>query len=70
VRARWRRGTPEIDTQEQTATRNRTPIFLPDGSFPAAKVAHEFARRSINLPRNLRDPVESKIAEFVAIRSG
>ena len=59
----------EIDTGEEKATRNRTPILVPDGSFPAAKVAHEFARRSVNLPRNLRDLVESKIAEFVAKRN-
>jgi len=59
----------EIDTGEEKATRNRTPILVPDGSFPAAKVAHEFARRSVNLPRDLRDLVESKIAEFVAKRN-
>ena len=54
----------EVDTGEELATVNRTPILVPDGSFPASKVRREFQRRAVGLPNDLRDLVLAKIAEF------
>jgi hypothetical protein len=54
----------KIDTGEGDPTRNRTPILVPDGSFPKAEVKREFARRSAKLPKRLRKLVASKISQF------
>jgi hypothetical protein len=54
----------EIDSGEDKATRNRTPILLPDSSFPVVEVMVEFERRAADLPRDLRAFVIAKIAEF------
>jgi len=57
-----------IDSGEDKAEWNRTPILVPDGSFPEAEVMREFNRRAANLPRTLRDLVAAKVTEFVAKR--
>jgi hypothetical protein len=59
----------EVDSGEDQPTRNRSPVSLPDGSFPAREVVREFERRSSDLPKDLQGFVKSKIAEFVAKRN-
>ena len=59
----------EVDSGEDQPTRNRSPILLPDGSFPAREVVREFKGRSSDLPEDLQGFVKSKIAEFVAKRN-
>lgn len=54
----------EVDSGEETAEANRTPVLVPDGSFPAEKVLSEFGRRSRALPVELRQLVAEKISEF------
>ena len=54
----------EVESGEERATANRTPILVPDGSFPSKKVRREFQRRAVGLPHDLRDLVLGKIAEF------
>jgi hypothetical protein len=54
----------EVESGEELPTANRTPILVPDRSFPANKVRLEFQRRSAGLPNDLRDLVLGKIAEF------
>ena len=54
----------EVDSGEDTAYVNRTPVLVPDGSFPAERVLAEFARRSSALPVKLRNLVTDKISEF------
>jgi hypothetical protein len=53
-----------IESGEEDAMKNLTPILVPDGSFPATKVKREFRRRARLLPQELRELVVSKIAEF------
>jgi hypothetical protein len=55
-----------VESGEEEAESNRTPMLVPDGSFPAAKVKREFRRRARALPQELRELVISKIAEFEA----
>jgi hypothetical protein len=55
----------EVDSGDDTAYANRTPVLVPDGSFPADKVLAEFARRGRTLPVELRKLVTEKITEFV-----
>ena len=50
----------EVDSGEQTYLPNQTPILLPDGSFPADTVLHEFARRGSVLPTELQKLVTEK----------
>ena len=50
------------------AEANRTPILVPDGSFPADEVKQEFQRRAIDLPVKLRELVMTRIAEFESRR--
>lgn len=54
----------EIDTGEDQATRNRTPILVAGDSFPVAEVRAEFRRRSTALPVPLRRLVERRISQF------
>jgi len=54
----------QIDAGEETPMRNRSPVLVPDGSFPADLVTREFVRRSAELPADLRDLVLEKISEF------
>ena len=53
-----------IDSGEDTPEANRSPVLVPDGSFPADKVLAEFARRGSALPVELRQLVTDKISEF------
>jgi len=53
-----------IDSGEATPEANRSPVLVPDGSFPADKVLAEFARRGSALPVELRQLVTDKISEF------
>jgi len=55
----------EVDSGEDDPHVNRTPVLVPDGSFPADKVLAEFARRGSTLPVELRKLVTEKISEFV-----
>ena len=55
----------EVDSGEQVYPPNQTPILVPDGSFPADRVLHEFTRRGIDLPVQVRQLVTDKITEFV-----
>jgi hypothetical protein len=59
----------EVDSGEDQPTRNRSPILVADGSFPAREVVREFEGRSSDLPKDLQGFVKSKIAEFVAKRN-
>lgn len=58
-----------VESGEEDAEANRTPLLVADGSFPATKVKREFRRRAIELPSELRELVISKIAEFEAQRN-
>jgi len=55
----------EVDSGEESAYANETPILVPDGSFPADVVLREFARRGSALPVELQKLVTEKISEFV-----
>jgi hypothetical protein len=55
----------EVDSGEDTAEANRSPVLVPDGSFPADIVLAEFTRRGSALPAELRRLVTDKISEFV-----
>jgi len=59
----------EVHSGEDQPTRNRSPILLPDGSFPAREVVREFEGRSSDLPKDLQGFIKSKIAELVAKRN-
>ena len=54
----------EVDIGEDDPEANRTPLLVPDGSFPADSVLVEFARRSSGLPVDLQKLVTDKISEF------
>ena len=54
-----------VDSGEQVYPPNQTPILVPDGSFPADTVLHEFARRGNALPAELQKLVTDKIGEFI-----
>ena len=58
----------EVDSGEDDPHINRTPVLVPDGSFPAQTVLAEFARRSGALPLDLSKLVTEKISEFVRQR--
>ena len=55
----------EVDSGESDAHTNRTPVLVPDGSFPADKVLAKFGRRASTLPLELRTLVTDKVSEFV-----
>jgi len=54
-----------VDSGEDTPEANRTPVLVPDGSFPYEKVLAEFTRRGSALPVDLQHLVTEKISEFV-----
>src|SRR4029077_10991454 len=58
----------QVDSGEESAYANQTPILVPDGSFPANKVLGEFSRRGSALPLELQRLVKDKISEFVRRR--
>ena len=53
-----------IDSGEDLPEANRTPILLPDGSFPKADVTRQFRQRSEKLPKSLRNFVLAKLKQF------
>ena len=54
----------QIDSGEDDPEANRTPILLPDGSFPTEQVTREFRLRSEQLPKSLRNFVLTKLRQF------
>ncbi len=54
----------QIDSGEDAAEWNLSPILIADGVFPADKVIAEFGRRGIELPKALRNFVTSKLRKF------
>jgi hypothetical protein len=58
-----------IDCGESKPTANRTPILVPDESFPAERVRTEFIARSKLLSTDLRALVLAKIHEFQVHRT-
>jgi hypothetical protein len=54
----------KIDSGDEDPEANRTPILLPDRSFPADEVTSEFQKRSTELPRSLRNFVLAKLKQF------
>ena len=58
----------QVDSGEHVYPPNQTPILVPDGSFPADTVLHEFMRRSSALPVEVRRLVTDKISEFAQRR--
>ena len=59
-----------IDEGEDDPMKNRSPVLLPDGTFPAADVIREFERRAIELPEPLRGLIVKKMCEFGARQHG
>ncbi len=55
-----------IDTGEYDPRANRTPVLMPDGSFPADVVRVEFVSRSAKLIEPIRTLVLSMIDEFAS----
>lgn len=55
----------QVDSGEQSAWLNQTPILVPDGCFPGERVLGEFARRGSALPLDLQELVADKITEFI-----
>src|SRR5215471_6585899 len=55
----------EVDGGAQADPPNQTPILVPDSSFPADRVLHEFTRRGSVLPVQVRQLVTDTIREFV-----
>ena len=56
----------QIDSGEDNPEANRTPILLPDGSFPQEQVTREFRQRSQQLPKSLRNFVLTRLRQFAA----
>lgn len=56
----------KIESGEENPEANRTPILLPDGSFPRIEVTREFRRRSESLPKSLRNFVLAKLRQYPA----
>jgi hypothetical protein len=56
----------EVDSGEENPEANRTPILLPDGSFPQEQVTREFRQRSQQLPKSLRNFVLTRLRQFAA----
>jgi hypothetical protein len=59
-----------IDTGESNPTKNRAPVLIGNGAFPAVEVIREFERRASSLPDPLRGFVVKKICEFSARQDG
>jgi hypothetical protein len=58
----------EIDSGESEPEWNRTPILLPNGTFPADEVTREFRRRATKLPKSLRNFILARLMQFAADR--
>ena len=59
-------GHTKIDSGEDAPEANRTPILLPDGTFPHEQVTREFRLRSEQLPKSLRSFVLAKLKQFAS----
>ena len=59
-----------IDSGESRPTANRSPILIPDGTFPAPDVRREFLTRSTQLPPEIRELVLARIAEYEGLQEG
>lgn len=59
----------QIDSGEDAAEANLSPILVSDGAFPAIDVTREFELRSAKLPKSLRRFVASKLRNFATRRS-
>ncbi len=55
-----------VDSGEEVPEANRTPILLPDATFPMEKVTREFRLRSAQLPKSLRNFVLTRLKQFAA----
>lgn len=56
----------QIDSGEDVAEWNLSPILIADGAFPAAEVVREFELRSAKLPKSLRNFVGAKLRKFAS----
>ena len=63
-------GHSAIDAGESKPTANRSPILIPDGTFPAPDVRREFLARSTQLPPEIRELVLARIAEYEGLQEG
>jgi hypothetical protein len=57
----------KVDGGEEGPEANRTPVLLPDGSFPTTEVVREFRRRTERLPKSLRNFILAKVKRFAAL---
>lgn len=62
-------GHSRIDDGEDIPTKNRSPILVSDGSFPAADILKRFEMRSTEVEPQIRQLVSQKLREY-AIRAG
>jgi hypothetical protein len=53
-----------IDSGEALPTKNRSPILMEDGDFPAAKVLDQFIVRSENIDQTLRSFVIDQLKKY------
>lgn len=53
-----------VDSGDDKATSNRTPVLIPDGIFPKDKIIQEFNLRSDSLEPGIRSLVLEKIKEY------
>ena len=60
----------KVESGEDGPEVNRTPILLPDGSFPTAEVGREFDQRSKQLPKSLRNFVLAMLKQFAMSAKG
>lgn len=59
-----------IDIVEYDPRANRTPVLLPEGSFPSDVVRAEFLSQSAEVSETIRTLVRARIDEFVAQGEG
>jgi hypothetical protein len=64
----WTRETgyshDRIDDGEGNPTKNRTPVLVPDGVFPALDIVKRFARDAGDIPPAIRDFVIDRICNY------
>ena len=53
-----------VDTGEESPTKNRTPILVPDGPWSARDIRHRFERASRNLDPRIREFIVRKLGEI------
>ena len=59
-----------IDDGESTPTRNRTPVLLADGPFPAAEILSRFEPSCDQVEASIRSLVVEKIRDYAQGQSG